>query len=84
MLGVDKSCHAAQFLGFRDDLQSDGGLARRLGPEDLNHTAARNSTYAQGSVKGNGAGRYNGYGTNRLFAAEAHDGTLAELLLNLR
>ena len=83
VLGVDERRHAAQLLRFGDDLQRQRRLARRLGPEDLDDAAARHAADAERVVDADGAGRN---GVDRLdgaLLAEAHDRTLAELLLDL-
>ena len=51
VLGVDEGRHAALLLRLGDHLQRDGGLARRLRPEDLHHAAARESAHAQRGVE---------------------------------
>src|SRR5262249_42321477 len=83
VLGVDKRRHAAQLLGFGNDLQRERGLARRLRPENLDDAAARHATDAQGVVDADGAGRN---GVDRLDGAllsQAHDRALAKLLFDL-
>ena len=84
VFGVDEGGQATGLLRFGDDLQRDGRLARRLGTENLDDAAARNAADAQRCVEGDRTGGDDGDGHDGLFAAEAHDGALAELLLNLR
>src|SRR6185437_2503922 len=79
-----KGGHAARFLSFGNHLQGHGGLAARLRAEDLHYTATGKSAYAQGCVKGNGAGGNHGDGNNGFLAPQPHNGTFAELLFNLR
>ena len=40
-------------LRFGDDLQRDGGFARRFRAEDLDHAAAGNTAHAQRRVERN-------------------------------
>ena len=83
MLGVDKRRGATQFLCFRDHLQRERRLAGRLRSENLDHAAARHAADAERVVDADRAG---GDGVDRLdraFLPEAHDGALAELLLDL-
>ena len=79
-----KAARPPAFLGLGDDLQCNGGLAGRFRAEDFGDAAARHAADAERGVEGDGAGRDDGDGDDGLFAAEAHDGTLAELLFNLR
>src|SRR6266545_883003 len=83
VLGVDEGRHPAGLLRLRDDLERERGLARRLGPEDLDHAAAGDATNAEGIVEADCAGGNRGHLRDDLLAAEAHDRALAELLFNL-
>ena len=83
VLGVDERGHTAQLLRFGDDLQRQRGLARRLGPENLDDAAARHAADAERVVdadraRGNGFDRLNGP-----LLAKPHDRAFAELLLDL-
>jgi hypothetical protein len=51
VLGVDVGADAAVALGLGDDVHREGGLARRLGSEDLDHAAAGQATDAEGDVQ---------------------------------
>src|SRR5262249_4729120 len=83
MLGVHERGHPAHLLCFRNHLERERGLARRLGPEDFDDAAARDAADAEGVIDADGSGR------NRLdrldgpLLAQAHDRALAKLLLNL-
>src|SRR5205085_1190257 len=81
MFRVDEGGESTELLRLRDDLQSDGGLAGRLGAEDLNHASAREAAGTEGGVKGDGAGGDHGDG-HHFFRAQAHDGAFAKLLFN--
>src|SRR5262245_33622644 len=83
VLGVDKRRQAAQFLRFGDHLQRQRRLARRFRPEDFDDTPARQAADPEGEVDGDGAGRNRVDRLNGALLAEAHDRTLAELLLDL-
>ena len=50
VFGIDERRHPAQLLRFRDDLQRQRRLARRLGPEDLDDAAARHAADAEREV----------------------------------
>ena len=84
VLGIHERRQTPGFLRLGNDLQCNGGLAGRLWTEDFDHPAARHAAHPQRRVKGDGSGRDDGNRDDGLFAAEAHDGTLAELLFNLR
>ena len=83
VFSIDKRRHPARLLRFSDDLQRDGGFARRFRAKNFNHPAARNTTHAESGVERDGSGGYHRDGHDRLFVAEAHDGALTELLFNL-
>ena len=57
VLRVDVGSDAAGLLHLRDDLQAQRGLARRLGPVDLDDAAARQAADAQRDVEAERAGR---------------------------
>ena len=79
MFGVDEGAHAAGLLRL-GDVQGEGGLARGLGPEDLDHAPARQAAHAKAQVEPDRAGG------NHVdvfdFAAEGHDGAFAKLFFN--
>ena len=76
MFRVDERRHPAKLLRLGDDLQGERGLARRLGPEDLDHASARHAADAERVIDADGAGR-NGFDwLNGALLAEAHDGAL--------
>jgi len=58
VLGVDERRRAALLLNFRDDLQGQRRLARRLGPVDLDDAAARQAADAEREVEAERARRH--------------------------
>ena len=83
MLGVDKRHDAAHGLGLGQNLERQRRLTRGLGTIDLDNTATRHTTDAQGDIEGKRTGR-NGLNLELGTAvAIPHDGTLTELFLNL-
>src|SRR5579875_560536 len=82
MLGVYVGAYAAIALSFGDHVHGESALARGLRPEQLNNAAARQAPDAEGQVKGEGTGR-DGLNLHVDVFTHAHDGTLAELLLDL-
>src|ERR1017187_7954522 len=84
VLGIHEGGHASLLLRFANHLQRDGGFARRLRPEDLDHAPAREAADAQRRVKRNGSGGDHGDGDDRTLAPQLHDGAFAELLFDLR
>ncbi len=82
MLGVHEGRHAAPPLRLGDHVEGEGGLARGLGAEDLDHPAAGQPANAEGRIQGEGA-RGDGGDVDLLPAAQAHDRALAELLVDL-
>ncbi len=82
VLGVDEGGHAAAALRLGDDVESQCGLARRFRPEDLDDPAARHAADTERRVEGERAG-WNGRYLHLLPGSKAHDGTLAELLVDL-
>ncbi len=83
MLGVDERRGASVFLSLSNDVQRQGGLARRFGTEDLDHAPAGDAADAEGVVDGQGRGRDDG-DAPRSSLAELHDRALAELPFDLR
>ena len=83
VLGVDEGRHSPHLLGFGDDMQGQGGFARRLRTEDFDDPAPGHSADAQGDVKAERAGG-NGHDARQGGAfAEPHDASLAELFFYL-
>ncbi len=82
VLGVDERRDAAALLGVGDGVEGEGGLAGGLRPVDLDDAAAREAADAEGDVEGDRPGGDHLDGRARL-VAEAHDGALAELPLDL-
>jgi len=81
---VDKRSDTTQLLHLGDDLKRQGGFTGRFRTIDFDDTAARQTTDAQGQVKPQ---RTSGNSLNiggDFVIAHPHDGTLAELLLDLR
>ena len=83
VLGVDERGRAAQLLDLGDDLQRQRRLARRLRPVDLDDAAARQAADAERDVEPERARRHDVDVARGDRVAEPHDGTLAELLLDL-
>ena len=83
VLSVYKRSQPAQPLRFRNHLQSDGRLSRRLRPEDFRNPPAGNATHAQCSVKADGAGGDHRDGQQRLLRAQADNGAFAKLFFDL-
>src|ERR1039458_2306150 len=73
VFGVDEGRQATRALGFRDDLQGDGGFAGGLRTVDLCNTAARNTPNAKSGVKADGAGGDDGDRQQRFFRPEPDD-----------
>ena len=83
VFGVDEGRDAAELLRLRDDLQRERRLAGGFRSEDLDHAAAGQAAHAERPVD---ADRSGGDGRDRrdaILAAEPHDRSLAELLLDL-
>ncbi len=77
VLGVDKGRRAAQLLGLGHHVQSDGGFTGGLRAENLDDPAPGHAAHAQGDVQID-ASRGDGGDV------QLHDGSLAELLFDLR
>ncbi len=84
VFGVHKGAGAAEFLHFSDDLQGQGGLARRFRAVDFDHTATGQTADTQSDVQAQGAGGNHLDVLNGFAFAQAHDGAFAELFFNLR
>jgi len=83
VFGIDEGAGALELLHLGDDLQRQRGLAGGLGAVDLDDAAARQAADAQRDVQAQRAGGDDLDVFQRLALAEAHDGALAELLLDL-
>src|SRR5216684_7958923 len=83
MLRIHERGDAAKLLRFRNDLQRQRRLARRLRAEDLDDAPARHAADAERVVDADGAGRNRVDRLNRALLAEAHDRSLAKLLFDL-
>ena len=83
VLSVDEGRVATSLLGVGDSVQGDRRLTGGLGSVDLDDTAAREASDAEGDVEGKGT-RGDHLDGRAIVIAQAHDGALAELLINLR
>ena len=84
VLGVDEAANAAALLRLGDDVQRERGLAGGFRPVDLDDAAARQAADAKRDVEAERA-RGDGLDLHRLLVlAEAHDGALAAIPLDLR
>ncbi len=84
VLGVDVGGGASRLLHLGDDLQRQRGLARGLGPVDLDHAAAGQPADTQRDVEPQRARRDDLEVVLDLGIAHFHDRSLAELLFDLR
>ena len=82
VLRVDEGGDAAGALRVGDRVQGERGLTRRLRAVDLDDAAARQPADAERDIECDGSGGDDGDG-RALVAAEAHDGALAELAVDL-
>ena len=82
VLGVDVGAGAAVALGLGHHVHGEGGLARGLRTEDLDDATAGQAPDAERDVERQRAGG-DGGDTDVAVLAEAHDGALAVLLLDL-
>ena len=71
------------FHGLGHDMQRQGGLAGGFRTVDLHNPAARHTAHSQGHVQGDRTGGDGLHTRQRLIVAQAHDGALAELFLDL-
>src|SRR6266480_1904730 len=83
VLGVDERRDAALALRLRDDVQTDGRLARTLRTEDLHHPASRDAADAERDIERQRPGRDGGHPHVHGVLAQFHHGSLAVLLLDL-
>jgi len=82
VLRVDEGRQPAHLLGLGDDVQRERRLAARLGAVDLDDAPAGDAAHAEGHVEAQRPRGDHGH-VDDLLAAEAHDGALAELALDL-
>ena len=82
MLSVDECGVAAGLLGVGDGVQGDRGLTGGLGAVDLDDAAAREATDAEGDIECEGTRGDHLHGRS-IVVAQAHDGALTELLVDL-
>ena len=83
MLRIDEGRDAAVLLRFGNHVQRDRRLTGRLRAVDLDDAAARNAADAEGDVERQDARRDDLDVHVCLGIAEAHNRTLAEVLLDL-
>ncbi len=83
VLGVDERGNASGALRLGDDVQAHRGLARALGPEDLDHPAAGNAADAQGDVERERPRLDGAHRDVHGVLAQPHDGAPSVLLLDL-
>ena len=83
VLGIDEGRDAAVLLCFGDHVQRDRRLTGRLRAVDLDDAAARDTAYTEGDVERQDARRDDLDVHVCLGIAEAHNRTLAEVLLDL-
>ena len=83
VLGVDERGDAARLLRVGDRVERQRRLTRRLRTVDLDDAAAREPADAERDVERDRTGRDDLDGS-ALVAAQAHDGALAELTVDLR
>ena len=77
MLGVDEGSDTALLLRFRDGVDGQCGLTRRLGAVDFDDSAFREAADTQRRVQTDGTGGDDVHFFN-MRLAHAHDGALAE------
>ena len=82
VLGVDERADATPSLRLRDHVVDEGRLPRRLGPEDLHHSATRKAADPESHVERQRAGRHRP-DRNLGLIAHPHDRALTELSLDL-
>jgi hypothetical protein len=83
VLGIDEGADTARLLLLGDDVQRERGLARALGPIDLDDPALGQAAHPEGDVETDRAGGDRG-DVERRRRAELHDRALAEGTLDLR
>jgi hypothetical protein len=82
VLCIDEGGDAARALGVGDGVQGESGLTRRLRPIDLDDAATREAADAERDIQCDGPGGDH-LDRSTVIAAKAHDGTLAELAVDL-
>jgi len=82
VLGVDEGSDAAIPLSLGSDVEGQCGLTTGLRSVDLDDAAPRNPSDAERQIQGQRPGRDGGHLLD-IVGAEAHDGALAELPLDL-
>ena len=82
VLGVNECGVAAGLLGVGDCVQSDRGLTGGFGAVYLNDAAAREAADAEGDVECEGTRGDHLHG-RAIVIAQAHDGALTKLLVDL-
>ena len=82
VLGIDEGAGAARLLHFCNYLERERRLARGFRPEDLNNAALRKSAHAEREVERQRPGRADFNVLRFEIVGHAHDGALAELLLD--
>ena len=83
VLRVDVGGYPAHLLDVGGEMEGESGFTRGLRPIDLGDAATRNAADAGGSIEIDGSGRNGGHLDPRRIGAHPHDGSLAELLLDL-
>ena len=83
VLRVDKGSVTASLLGVSDGMEGDRGLTGGLGAVHLDDTTARQAADTQGNIEGEGT-RGDHLDWRTIIVAEAHNGALTELLIDLR
>src|SRR5690606_7776160 len=83
VLRVHEGCDAARALRVRDRVEGEGRLSGRFRSVDLDDAAAGKTADAERHIERDGS-RGNHLDRSALVTAEAHDGALAELTVDLR
>jgi hypothetical protein len=83
MLRIDESGLATRLLRLGYDMERQRCLARGFGAVDLDDPSPRHATHAKCDVQAQGSGGYRGDPRRDLLFAQTHDGTFAELFLDL-
>src|SRR3546814_675858 len=83
VFGIDEPADPAVLLRLGDDVQRQSGLTRTLRAVDLDDPPRRQTTDPEGDIQTQGAGRDGLDLLDGALVAEAHQGALAEALLDL-
>src|SRR3546814_20090411 len=83
VFGIDEPADPAVLLRLGDDVQRQSGLTRTLRAVDLDDPPRRQTTDPEGDIQTQGAGRDGLDLLDGALVAEAHQGDLAEALLDL-